>query len=133
MSIIGQEDSLMKSLITFLLLISFHAFADNGRSPAVEDFVGVEPEGYVPAQKGTEVLFDFGKNIGPQNVQVQESNPNNTVFAVLAVFLLLPFGIWFGINKQMKDHEESVAEVHHLDDYREQKSHDDDDDIKKAS
>lgn len=121
------------TLLLLLILISLpSAFA---RKPAVEDFVGVEPQDYSRTPQGTEVLFDFGNSIkvNPENTQ----NSNVTTTLVLLTFLLLPFAMWFGITKSVhtkeEEHEEQVqmAEVKNLSDY--QNKDDQEEEVKKAS
>jgi hypothetical protein len=125
----------MMKLIFLILLscLSFSALAENNRSPAVEEFVGVEPEGYIPSEKGTEVLFNFNQNI--ENASSTASTTNTMVLAIIAVFLLLPFAVWFGINRSMdknvQPQQDVAGNVHVLDEYRTETSSDDD--IKKAS
>lgn len=124
----------MKKLIFSLSLLSFNLFA-NGRSPAVEDFVGVEPEGYVPAQKGAEVLFNFSQNLTETSQSIMDQNL--MIFGVVALFILLPVGVWIGISQTMKNKtaDSDHSNVHQLNDYRNRRSTDqnNDDDIKKAS
>lgn len=119
-------------LLVFTFLFSF-AVSAQGRKPAVEDFVGVETEGYKKTPKGTEVLFDFGNQI-EKNVN---SSPNKSsrvdidIFSsfVLIAFSTLPFLMWFGINQSIKDQKKINAtqtppqtvqanNVESLDDYR---------------
>jgi hypothetical protein len=119
-------------LLLFILISLPSAFA---RKPAVEDFVGVEPQDYSRTPQGTEVLFDFGNTIkaNPQNTQ----NNNVTTTLVLLSFILLPFAMWFGITKSVnpkhEEEEENVqmAEVKNLSDY--QNKDDNQEDVKKAS
>lgn len=121
------------TLLLLLILISLpSAFA---RKPAVEDFVGVEPQDYSRTPQGTEVLFDFGNTIkvNPENTQ----NSNVTTTLVLLSFILLPFAMWFGITKSVhpkeEEHEEQghMAEVKNLSDYKNKDSHEEE--VKKAS
>jgi hypothetical protein len=121
------------TLLLLLILISLpSAFA---RKPAVEDFVGVEPQDYSRTPQGTEVLFDFGNTIkvNPENTQ----NSNVTTTLVLLTFILLPFAMWFGITKSVhpkeEEHDEQVhmAEVKNLSDYQNKDSHEEE--VKKAS
>lgn len=80
------------------------------RKPAVEDFVGVEPEGYQKTPQGTEVLFDFGSKLQPVEAQTKK-NPNLSskvdidAFStfILFAFATLPFLMWFGINQSIKE------------------------------
>lgn len=118
------------SLILLLFLISLSASA-YGRKPAVEDFVGVEPQDYNRTPQGTEVRFNFGNRIKAESVPTDNTNLTSTL--VLVSFILLPFLMWFGITRNaLKNNEESgqLAEVKNIQDYQ-QKS--DEDEIKKAS
>tara|TARA_B100001971_G_scaffold215195_1_gene260240 strand:- start:63874 stop:64245 length:372 start_codon:yes stop_codon:yes gene_type:complete len=101
-------------LLSFLVLPS--AFA---RKPAVEDFVGVEPQDYSRTPQGTEVLFDFGNKIKANPTTTENSNLTSTF--VLISFILLPFAMWFGITRSSLSHteeEEHMAEVKNIKDYQ---------------
>ena len=118
------------SLILLLFMISLSASA-YGRKPAVEDFVGVEPQDYNRTPQGTEVAFDFGNRIKAESVPVD--NTNLTSSLVLISFILLPFAMWFGITRKGTQNDEQpvqLAQVKNIQDYQ-QKS--DDEDVKKAS
>lgn len=129
-------------LVTLTFLISLQLQA---RKPAVEDFVGVEPETYQATPKGTEVLFNFENQLKQQSnnqSKLSELTMHSNWFGVfaLAAFIGLPFMMWYFISrsvknenhvpawKQSNDESENVA---HLDQYREDNS--DHDDHKKAS
>lgn len=92
--------SKITKLSLFLItLLTMSAALANGRAPAVEDFVGVEPEGYQRTPQGTEVLFEFGNTVKSVNTQSTTSWTNVTPFAVLVSFLLLPFVMWAAITR----------------------------------
>ena len=125
---------LLVLIFVFTLSATLHA-----RKPAVEDFVGVESEGYEKTPKGTEVLFDFGNQLAP--VQVENSNVSSKIdidsFSsfMLFAFATLPFIMWFGINQSIKEQRainvtqtppSTASKVEKLDDYR--KSANDDED-----
>lgn len=121
--------------IIFIFSLTASAFA---RKPAVEDFVGVEPEGYQKTPQGTEVLFDFGSKLEPVKME-NTTNPNSSskvdidAFStfILFAFATLPFLMWYGINQSIKESKavnnaqvppKAVAKdnsnVESLDDYR---------------
>jgi hypothetical protein len=89
-----------------LLSLSFlFTLSANARKPAVEDFVGVIPESYKETPKGTEVLFDFEKQvktINESNLLEQSSNTTIeswTAFIGVTAFLALPALMWFFITR----------------------------------
>ncbi len=132
----------MKNLILLisLLVISFTASA---RKPAVEDFVGVEPETYKATPPGTEVLFNFDQNVQefqdqkPQNAVDNTAQPPWMGLVVFGAFLVLPSLMWFALaGKQKKttavantNATTTEHNVHNLEDYRPETT----DDQKKAS
>ena len=135
----------LRSLITICLLLTVSA-STFARKPAVEDFVGVESEHYKKTPKGTEVLFNFEKQIQQSQTQDTSNWSNSTWFGMfaLAAFAALPFLMWFSImgisnkeseantvqsNQPTHQSQPDVTPVTHLDDYRKEK----DDDVKKAS
>lgn len=119
----------MKMTILFLFTTLFISTAQ-ARKPAVEDFVGIEPESYKVTPKGTEVVFDFGnklesitkEQLEPEVSPNSELSPYFEIFAFLA-FLALPMFMWVAIGKVTKDSKEEVLEdqfqgVSNLSDYR---------------
>lgn len=123
-----QRLSLFLLLFTLALPSISNAY---GRKPAVEDFVGVEPQDYSRTPQGTEVLFDFGNRIQADGSSTENSNLTSTI--VLLSFILLPFAMWFGITRSSLSkttEEEQMAEVKNIQDYQKQKE---EEEIKKAS
>ena len=125
----------MKGLFLLLVFISINLYAQ-GRQPAVEDFVGVEPEGYIPSQKGTEVLFNFNQNIKIEDTDFESGN--FFALSIMGLMLLLPFGVWLGIRARLPSQPEQdvmdATNVRNLDDYREKNlDSDSDDDFKKSA
>lgn len=128
----------MKLTVLLLIFVSFLAHA---RKPAVEDFVGVEPESYKPVPKGAEVLFDFGNKVKANQkkaaVNYDHQKNNQTSMIALSLFLLLPSLMWFALtrNSQLQKIDKSFQEnqlpdnVAHLEDFKEAS----DDSDKKAS
>jgi len=131
-------------VMTFIFTLSVNLYA---RKPAVEDFVGVETEGYTKTPEGTEVLFDFGNSL--PNPQVENTNNSSKIdidsFStfMLIAFSTLPFIMWFGINQSVKEQnavnatqtppssaQTNSSKVENLDDYRKS---DKDDEEKLAS
>ena len=116
--------------LTVLLLTLLVSFLGHARKPAVEDFVGVEPESYKPVPKGAEVLFDFGNKVkANQNkaaVNYDHQKNNQTSMIALSLFLLLPSLMWFALTRtqQLQKIEKSFQEnqipdnVTHLDEFK---------------
>ncbi len=82
-----------------LSLFSANSFA---RKPAVEPVVGVETESYNPTSVGVEVQYNFGNfikanNMGPNTMET--ATPQWLAGLTLVSFALLPFMMWFFINK----------------------------------
>lgn len=134
-------------LVLFLsLLLLPSAFA---RKPAVEDFVGVEPESFSRTPQGTEVLFDFGNTVQAFQPETESSLSafwkEWTPALVLASFIMLPFGMWFAITRSANKAQiaaESAENVAKLADYmkdeaktesKDQADRDKDEDFKQAS
>jgi hypothetical protein len=130
---------LLVLIFVFTLSASLHA-----RKPAVEDFVGVETEGYEKTPKGTEVLFDFGNQLAPvqsQNLNVSSKIDINSFSSfMLIAFATLPFIMWFGINQSVKEQKAvnttqtppaTASKVEKLDDYRKSSSSKTEDDDEK--
>ncbi len=139
-----------------LFLISLVSFSAHARKPAVEDFVGVEPENYQKTPEGTQVLFDFKKELSTKNISSKEKNlfgsisSNSSLGAYgLALFITLPFLMWFGLTRNVRGdnphltNEESAQQefkfeskmassenIAKLEDYRKKDDHDSE---KKAS
>jgi hypothetical protein len=127
----------MKSLLLLVALIILSANT-HARKPAVEDFVGVEPETYKVTPPGTEVLFDFNQQV--QSIQQPAVETQSPWFGVgaIAAFITLPVLLWFGLTRKMPAADESYPaimaqktepNVHHLEDYRQEEDEED----KKAS
>ena len=130
----------LSHLFVFVLLFSFTVSAQ-GRKPAVEDFVGVETEGYKKTPKGTEVLFDFGNQV---DKSINKSNHKSSkvdidIFSsfILIAFSTLPFLMWFGINQSIKEQKKvnstqtppqtaTSSNVQNLDEYRQNSEQDED-------
>ncbi len=146
--------SMKVTLMLFLIsLVSFSAYA---RKPAVEDFVGVEPENYQKTPEGTQVLFDFKKELSTKDISSKDQpligsvSSNSSLGAYgLALFVTLPFLMWFGLTRNVRGddphltNEESAQQefkfeskmassenIAKLEDYRKKDDHDSE---KKAS
>jgi len=120
-----------------------------GRSPAVEPVKGLSIEEYdqVPPSKARG--FDFSQQKKePITKQLRKisstSNPNNNNWsASLLVFFLfaIPFIMWFGVMRSLKDGRSSIASEHNellsIQDYKKDSTdsndHQSDIDIPKAS
>ena len=124
--------SLMKNLL-LVLLFSLVTLSTYARKPAVEDFIGVEPESYKTTPPGTETLFNFEQNV---QALAPESFAEGATFqsswfglVVIGAFILLPAFMWFGLtrnnpqessqNSQDSMDQKDQNNVHVLEDYRE--------------
>ena len=124
--------------ILSLVLFSITGFA---RKPAVEEFVGVEPEGYVQTTASTDVQFNFGNTINAQNTNASPASTNWFSLIALGAFVTLPFFMWVGMTRMIKKDEEEVetlgttqfntadADIAKLSDYRRKEE----EKVKKAS
>ncbi len=87
----------MRFLLLAALVVTTAAHA---RKPAVEDFVGIEPEAQDATPAGTQVLFDFGKDVEKR----MAGKPAETVTVVKTapaapstpVTQPWPMGVWLG-------------------------------------
>ena len=111
---------MMKYKTFFILILSLGyslSAYSNGRSPAVEDFVGVETKHYQKTPKGTEVLFNFGNHLSIASAKQSHDQltPPFVGIAVLAAFILLPLCMWVGLTKTVSQpiHQEEFS-VEHL-------------------
>ena len=122
------------SILFVTLLLAPGAFA---RKPAVEDFVGVEPESYVAPSQGTEVLFDFGNTVQAITTENTSQWGQWMPVFVLISFMLLPMVVWFGITRTENKNNEQTQEPAHqnvarLSDYQKEREQEEEQ-IKKAS
>lgn len=134
----------MKILLLSIIYTAFLSANAIARKPAVEDFVGIETEGYDRTPKGTEVVFEFG-NMVQAKASVSQPAPSSNILPGLMVlgFFSLPFLMWLGITrktKQVTDSPKSQFEhihtpnVTNLDDFRKTESESEsNEEIKKAS
>lgn len=127
----------MKSVLIILFTLCLTQFAQ-ARKPAVEDFVGVEPETYKSTPPGTEVLFNFEKNVQQYKDQKTEELSTQSPWfgvGVMVAFIALPFMMWYGLKQQTPQVATAQSEavsadenVHNIEDYRKSE-----DESKKAS
>lgn len=133
--------------LCFLLTTTF-AFAE-GRSPAVEDFVGIEVDQGEATPAGSEVLYnleqDLNKIEAEKNKPVQKIAATpvaaessgfsmKTIFAITLV-IGLPLMVWLMIMYQMKKKAtlESASNIKVLEKYRKDREKKSEESIKKAS
>lgn len=132
--------------LSFLFLISNFSFA-RGRSPAVEDFVGIEYEEKRVAPQGTESLFNLEQDIHKiqtqkakprKNAEIKTQETNNlgmrTIFGV-SLALGLPLMIWFMIMSHLKKKAslESASNIEVLEKYRKEREKKSQENIRKVS
>ncbi len=121
----------------FTLLVLTQVSFAQGRKPAVEDFVGIEVDHPEATPQGTEVLFNFEKdmdkfedkkgqplNSAKTDTSIQNEKPNTltTVFAV-SFILGLPALIWFLMMNHLraKAKVEGASNIEVLENYRRQR------------
>jgi hypothetical protein len=97
-----METYMTKYFLLLSMLLSLFSLNSFARKPAVEPVVGVESESYNPTTVGMEVKYNFGNfikanNMGPNTMEV--STPQWLAGVTLVSFALLPFMMWFFINK----------------------------------
>lgn len=125
-----------------LVFVSLSCFARGGRSPAVEDFVGIEVEKETPAPQGTEVLFNFENELNSfatkpaetPKIEATTQKTGTTIFGL--VFALgLPLMIWFMIMSHLKKQAtlESASNIEVLENYRKQREQKKEEEIRKVS
>lgn len=127
----------MKFLMAIIFTLVFSTAFGQGRAPAVEDFVGVETEGYMPTPEGTEVAFNFNF----ENATPVTAEPSVFGFEVIVLisFATLPFLIWFALNQAGREEErrETIVQnynnVEFLKVYQEEKKKLEEEETKKAS
>lgn len=131
--------------LSFLCLFSTLAFGV-GRSPAVEDFVGIEYEEKRVAPQGTESLFNLEQDIN--RIEAQKRKPKPAVvkapetqsWSMSAIFgisiaLGLPLMIWFMMMSHLKKKAsvESASNIEVLEKYRKEREQKAQDKIRKVS
>lgn len=127
-----SEDAMRNHILLIIVLFSALniAFA---RKPAVEDFVGIEPEGTdfsKPGTEGTFTPYNFSQNASIFN---QNSSTNSyAIWVLFGMVATLPLMSWFILSRG-KGSEAELNNVRHLKDYRQDNQNDKDDDISKAS
>lgn len=132
--------------LSFLFLISDFSFA-RGRSPAVEDFVGIEYEEKRVAPQGTESLFNLEQDI--HKIQTQKAKPKKvseiktqdsndwgmrTIFGI-SIALGLPLMIWLLMMSHLKKKAslESASNIEVLEKYRKEREKKAQEKIRKVS
>ncbi|MEX0798147.1 MAG: hypothetical protein WEB87_02425 [Bacteriovoracaceae bacterium] len=111
----------IQRFVVFLFLFALCSASAFARKPAVEDFVGVEPESYSRTPQGTETLFEFGNTVKAFNPETSSFWTEWTPAFVLTSFFLLPFIMWFGITKSADSVQRTIEEsenVKRLSDYK---------------
>lgn len=132
--------------LALILLFTSQVSLAQGRKPAVEDFVGIEVEEPAKAPQGTEVLFNFEKDMSKFEDKKSEVTVNSSssegaydIQTILSFFLIagLPISIWLlMINRlRKKAGQEIASNIKVLNNYRQQKEEAKkvQDDVKKAS
>lgn len=114
------------------IILSVLAFSLSGfaRKPAVEEFIGVEPEGYVQTTAATDVQFNFGNTIKAYNSNQSSTSTNWFSIFALGTFVSLPFFLWAGMTRSMRKEEvlhqtnttTNNADITNLSDYRNQEN-----------
>lgn len=141
-----QENLLMlfRTLALAILVFSSAAFAA-GRSPAVEDFVGIEMEERQVVPQGTESLFNLEQDIQRLENRPEQKKPTVSEFlktpygpgAVVGIILALglPLSLWFLVMSHFKRKAslESASNIEVLEKYRQEREKKRDERIKRVS
>lgn len=128
------------------LMISTASFA-NGRSPAVEDFVGIEVDHQQVAPQGTESLYNLEQDLNQIQEQKKARNtpklstaPAEEGWGVKAIFAItlalgLPLVLWLMMMSHLKRKAsvESASNLEVLEKYRKEREKKQSEEIKKAS
>jgi hypothetical protein len=126
-------------ILALLVTLSIHSLLANSRSPAVEDFVGIEVNHPSEAPQGTDALFNFEKDIQQFNAQNSTSSPSGEGWNLVAVILVffLPIIVWalmiHSLRQRAKAERASNIEI--FEKYRQdrEKARKSEEDIRKAS
>lgn len=117
-------------IIFLAVLLNFKAIA---RSPAVEDFVGIEVEETKVIPDGSEVFFNLEKDVknisensSPQPKGITTSQKESKDIQILVLFLAvlsLPAFLWWQMMSKLKKNLSSIEKenVHDLKSFRDQK------------
>jgi hypothetical protein len=126
-------------ILALLVTLSIHSLLANSRSPAVEDFVGIDVNHPREAPQGTDALFNFEKDIEQFNAKKNTPIPSveswNFMAAILVFFL--PIIVWalmiHSLRQRAKAERASNIEV--FEKYRQEreKARKSEEDIRKAS
>lgn len=123
---------LFRTLGLCLLFFSTFSFA-TGRSPAVEDFVGIEVDQADAAPQGTEILYNLEKDmsgiekaekkpIAQKAVKSSSSEAPFSPAAILGIMIILglPIVTWLLVlhHLRTKATQESMANIEVLEKYR---------------
>lgn len=134
-----------RTLGFLIVLLSTVAYGQ-GRSPAVEDFVGIEVDQPQVLPQGTESLYNLEQDMNKLEASKSPSqvtatpeasasfNPTSIIFGV-SIFLGLPLIVWFLIMAQMRKMAaiESASNIEMLEKYRKEREKKNETSIKKAS
>lgn len=135
-----------RTLGFLIFLLSTVAYGQ-GRSPAVEDFVGIEVDQPQVLPQGTESLYNLEQDMNkleaskrsPPGLTAPEDlsasfNPTSIIFGV-SIFLGLPLVVWFLIMARLRKMAalESASNIEMLEKYRKEREKKNEASIKKAS
>ncbi len=131
----------------FLIFLLSTAVYGQGRSPAVEDFVGIEVDQPQVLPQGTESLYNLEQDMNkleaskspapgltaPEDLSTN-FNPTSIIFGV-SIFLGLPLVVWFLIMARLRKMAalESASNIEMLEKYRKEREKKNEASIKKAS
>lgn len=135
-----------RTLGFLIFLLSTAAFGQ-GRSPAVEDFVGIEVDQPQVLPQGTESLYNLEQDMNKLEASKNRTpgltapedlstnfNPTSIIFGV-SIFLGLPLVVWFLIMARLRKMAalESASNIEMLEKYRKEREKKNEASIKKAS
>ncbi len=126
-----------------LMLLSLSALG-TGRSPAVEDFVGIEVEESALEPQGTEVLFNFEREItnykpqekaNPKQHWISEPTSTSSNYVGIALLVGLPALSLFLVMGRFRQKAlfESASNIEVLEKYRKEREAKKSEEIRKAS
>lgn len=135
-----------RTLGFLIVLLSTVAYGQ-GRSPAVEDFVGIEVDQPQVLPQGTESLYNLEQDMNKLEASKSHTpgltapedlstnfNPTSIIFGV-SIFLGLPLVVWFLIMARLRKMAalESASNIEMLEKYRKEREKKNEASIKKAS
>ena len=105
-----------KKILTIAFLLMITSLSAIARKPAVEPISSMEPKSYNVTTPGVEVEFNFGNHIFANQQSIGnrlQTTPQWIPAIDLISFTLLPFLMWFFINRQTNKLESKIEDEAH--------------------